>query len=176
MVLTLVGYMGAGKSTIGKKLAQELNVQFVDLDEFIEEKEQKPIPILFKEKGEIYFRKKENQYLKIFFQKYEKAILSTGGGTPVFYNNMELINQNSFSVYLRANPQQLAQRISPKIKERPLVAHLSEEDLPEFIAKHLFERSVFYEKAKLTIATDHQSPDEIVGEILQAFKNHQNQP
>ena len=98
MKIVLLGYMASGKSSIGKKLAKILNVPFVDLDDLISEKEKLSIPEIFKTKGEIYFRKKEIENLENFFQK-DKFVLAVGGGTPCYGNNMDLINDNSISIY-----------------------------------------------------------------------------
>lgn len=174
MVIALIGYMGAGKSTIGGELSFILGVPLIDLDDFIEKKEGKKISEIFQKKGEIYFRKKEKEYLNLFFKEYKDAVLSTGGGTPVFYDNLENINRNSFSVYLRATPSTLSNRLISQKENRPLIAHLKEEELPEFIAKHLFERNVFYEKADCVVPTDGKKIDEVVDEILKVTKNHQN--
>lgn len=174
MEISLIGYMGAGKTTIGQFLSNKLNLPLIDLDNFIEEKESMPISDIFKNKGEIYFRKKENQYLKELLEK-ENFILSTGGGTPVFYDNMDLINNSTIAFYLQNSPVGLAERLAKEKSKRPLISHLKDEDLIEFIAKHLFERNPFYQKAKHTIFSQNKSVEEISDEILTMIKTHQNQ-
>ncbi|MBV7441788.1 shikimate kinase [Weeksellaceae bacterium TAE3-ERU29] len=166
MVITLIGYMGSGKSSIGKILSEKLNYTFLDLDEVIEKQEKLKISEIFKKKGEVYFRKLESQTLKNILESQDNIILSTGGGTPVFYDNMDSILKKSVSFYLQATPITLAERLDPEKQSRPLIAHLPKTDLPEFIAKHLFERNPFYQKSKFTIKTDGLTPQEIADEII----------
>ncbi len=168
MKIVLMGYMGSGKSTIGQNLALKKQLPFVDLDNYIEIKENKTINRIFEEKGKIYFRRKENQYLKELLNEKDDFVLSLGGGTPCYANNMELIltDKNTKSVYLQANINTLTKRLSKNKENRPLIANLSEENLTEFIAKHLFERRFFYEKASVKIVVDEKSINEIVTEIM----------
>ena len=124
------------------------------------------IPEIFEKKGEIYFRKQENEILKEILSASEDFILSVGGGTPAYFNNMEIINQHSESIFLRTSVTNLTARILKQKEKRPLVANIPEDDLPEFIAKHLFERNIYYSQAKFTIDTDGKEPDQIADEIL----------
>lgn len=165
--IILLGYMTSGKSAVGKALASKMFLPFVDLDEYIEEKEQKSIPSIFKDEGEIYFRLKEHQYLKELLEKDEAFVLSLGGGTPCYAGNMEIITKdtNAISVYLKTAIQTVVSRLEDNKSKRPLVANLSNEELFEFVAKHLFERSFFYEKANLKIITDSKSIEDIVTEL-----------
>ncbi len=168
MTIFLIGYMGSGKSTIGQKLSTILKYEFVDLDTYIEDKEGKSIPELFKSKGEIYFRKIENQYLKEVL-KFHSAIVSLGGGTPCYGNNMDIIKStnDTKSIYLKASIPQLAERLMKEKNNRPLISHIKNpEGLIEFIGKHLFERSFFYTQANITISVDSKSINEIVEEII----------
>lgn len=167
MKIILLGYMASGKSTIGKLLSENNNIPFIDLDKFIEEQENKNISAIFKEDGEVYFRLKEHQYLKELLQKNTDFILSLGGGTPCYAGNMELIlaDKNSTSVYLKANIRTLLNRLEKSKLKRPLIADLKSDELAEFIAKHLFERSFFYEKSDLKIKIDNKSVNEILTEL-----------
>ena len=165
MIITLIGYMGSGKSFIGEKLSAHLNLPFTDLDSLIEEKENKKISEIFKEKGELYFRKLEYDTLKKTLDQSQNIILSLGGGTPCFYNSMELINQKSYSFYLQNKIQTLVDRLKTEKQKRPIITHLNDDQLPEFIAKHLFERRLFYEKALFTIKTDEYTIDDIMKNI-----------
>ncbi|WP_053978386.1 shikimate kinase [Mangrovimonas xylaniphaga] len=167
----LIGYMGSGKTSIGAKLAEILNCKFLDLDAFIEEREEMSVKMLFKLKGEIYFRKAETKYLQEIIDQNEPIIVSLGGGTPCYGNNMErvLSATDIKSVYLKATIPTLAERLFTEKEQRPLIAHLnSKELLIEFIGKHLFERSPFYSQSEVTILTDGKSIDEIVEEVLKA--------
>ncbi|REC41761.1 shikimate kinase [Chryseobacterium sp. 5_R23647] len=167
MIISLVGYMGSGKSHISKILSDKINFKLIDLDKEISRRNKLTIPEIFEKKGEIYFRKLERETLEEILATQENIVLSLGGGTPVYYNNMEIINNNSASVFLRASISTLAERISKQKEKRPLIAKIANEDLPEFIAKHLFERNVYYSKAQLSINTDQKNPEDIIQEIIE---------
>lgn len=167
MKIVLLGYMGSGKTTVGKQLAKKLYVPFYDLDQYIESREGASISEIFKNKGEIYFRKIEHTYLKEFFNEKESYILSLGGGTPCYAGNMDVILQqeNSTSIYLQASISTLKDRLEKNKSKRPIVASLSEEKLTEFIAKHLFERRAFYSQAKHSVKVDEKDLETITAEI-----------
>ena len=169
MIVSLVGYMGSGKSTTGKDLAKALGYQFIDLDEYIEEKYQAKIAEIFEKEGELGFRKIEREALKEVLTT-TNIVLSLGGGTPVYYDNMDEIVKNSVSVFMRVQLPQLVKRLENKKENRPLIAHLNKEELTEFIAKHLFERNQYYEKAKYTISISNQSTLEILDQIMNHLK------
>jgi len=171
MIITLLGYMGSGKSTIGAHLATILEYEFIDLDNFIEEKEQLSVKEIFNAKGEIYFRKLENACLKEIYALKNNIVLSLGGGTPCFSGNMELINsENSKSIYLKLLPKSLSDRLFLEKEQRPLISHLkTEDDLIEFIAIHLFERQSYYSQAAHVIATDKLTVKETVESIVRVL-------
>lgn len=166
--IVLMGYMGSGKSLIASLLAKKLKLVHIDLDQYITEKEQLSIPEIFKNKGEIFFRKKEISYLNELLQDKSPKILSLGGGTPCFGNTIELIKNapNTNSIYLSASYKTLTERLFKEKEKRPLISHLnSKAALEEFIRKHLFERSFYYRQAAIIIDSDDKSPTEIVEEI-----------
>ncbi len=165
MKIVLLGYMGCGKSTIGKYLAKKLYLPFIDLDDYIEEKEKLPIKAIFKTKGEIYFRKIEHTYLKDILEQKKKFVLSLGGGTPCYANNIDLIANCTIPFYLQANIKTLKERLISRKKRRPLIANLSDKNISEFIAKHIFERKPYYEKAPHKIIVDKKSISQIATEI-----------
>ena len=168
MKIVLLGYMASGKSSIGKLLSKSLNINFIDLDDYIIEKENKSISSIFKEKGEIYFRRVEHQYLKEIIKNHSNFILSLGGGTPCYAYNMESIKEKNInSFYLQANIPTLVSRLIKEKSDRPLIASLDDEQIPEFIAKHLFERRFFYEQAKHILKIDNKSKEAITTEIKQ---------
>ena len=171
MKIILLGYMGSGKSTIGKSLSQVMYYPFIDLDEYIVKQEGSSISKIFEKKGEVYFRKIEHIYLKEILEKEESLVLSLGGGTPCYAKNMDIINakEDVTSFYLQLNIPTLSQRLEKQKSTRPLVADLSEEKLTEYIAKHLFERREFYIKATHTINADNRSIQEITQEIRDAL-------
>lgn len=165
-MIILLGYMGSGKSAIGKALAANLQLPFYDLDAYIETAEGVTISEIFKNKGEIYFRKAESTYLKLLLDEAPEAIVSLGGGTPCYAGNMDFLKtktQNTF--YLNVSIPNLALRLSKEKEHRPMIAHLSEEELIEFIGKHLFERNVFYQQAVHTVNCNGKTIAEIVAEI-----------
>ncbi len=166
MHISLIGYMGSGKSTVGKELSAHLNWEYVDLDQFIENQHQKTISEIFFRDGEIKFRKYERESLNKILNSEKNSVISLGGGTPAYYDNMQLINELSFSVYLRMTPKELIKRLENEKHIRPLLSHLRDEDLPEFIAKHLFERRNFYENAQFILDVKEKSPQEIAEEII----------
>lgn len=165
MKIVLIGYMASGKSSVGKILAERLDTSFIDLDAYIEEKENSSITSIFSEKGEIYFRLKETEYLEELLNSKYNFVLSVGGGTPCYANNIQLIAEKSKSVYLKSSLNTLHNRLKKQRKSRPLIANLKLEKLKEFIAKHLFERTSYYEQAKFIISTDDKIINEIVIEI-----------
>lgn len=167
MKIILLGYMGSGKTTVGKVLAKKLYLPFFDLDKYIESKEQMSISDIFNQKGEIYFRKVEHLYLKEFIANNESYVLSLGGGTPCYAGNMDIISSHEeiLSFYMQASIPTLKERLSKNSNKRPLLATLTEEKLTEYIAKHLFERRDFYEKAKSKVKVDGKDIETIVADI-----------
>ena len=166
MIISVIGYMGSGKSHISKSLSKKINFKFFDLDNEIISIHKMKITEIFATRGEIYFRKEENKILKEILNTKEDIILSLGGGTPVYYNNIDLINEWSESIFLQASVPTLTDRLLKQKSKRPLIANIKDEDLPEFIAKHLFERNPYYSKAKHIINTDKKNPETIVQEII----------
>ena len=160
--------MGSGKTTIGKVLSKRLNSNFLDLDDYIEEAEGMSVREIFKNRGEVYFRKKETDYLREVLERDENIVLSVGGGTPCFGANMQLINDATpNSIYIKTDLNVLCDRLSREKEERPLIANLAPEDFQEFIAKHLFERGFFYNQAHHTVHNHRKSITALVKEIVE---------
>lgn len=168
--IVLTGYMASGKTTIGKLLSQSSGLKYVDLDEVIEQTAATDIKTIFKEKGEVYFRKLEHQVLKDVLAKDEECILGLGGGTPCYANNHLLLqDDNVISVYLKVSIAELVLRLKNNKHERPLLENVADDELEEFVAKHLFDRAYYYNHAKHIIAVDSKSPETIVNEIMSIF-------
>ncbi len=148
--LVLIGFMGSGKTYWGEKWAKDLSVEHFDLDEEISKIERRSIFEIFNLKGEAYFRSKESQFLNNFLLK-SRIVLSTGGGTPCYHNNMDLINLKSFSIYLKCPADTLFYRLKNEKNKRPLISHLSDGDLKLFIEKKISEREPYYNKANCII-------------------------
>ena len=164
--IILVGYMAVGKTTIAQLLAEKTGFKTEDIDRLIEKKIGLTVSEIFQQKGEIFFRKIEHEIFKEIIESKENLIISTGGGTPCYADNHLLLKgENVVSIYLKASINTILGRLKSSKKERPLVTNKSEEELEEFVAKHLFERSYFYNLATFKVLIDSKSKDEIVNEI-----------
>ena len=165
----LIGYMGTGKTTLGKELAKSFDVQFIDLDHYIQEVEQKTISEIFEEVGEAGFREIENQTLKKI-STLDNAIIAAGGGTPCFFDNMDYMNETGTTIYLRATPEALCKRLNVCKDKRPLIRDKNEEELHSFVKENLSKREPYYLKADIIFETDNLiSRDEVdkhVGDII----------
>ena len=162
MKIILLGYMASGKSTIGKEISKKLFMNFIDLDAYIVKRENQSISEIFKVKGEIYFRGLESRYLKELLNADTDFVLSLGGGTPCYGDNMSLILASlAKPVYIKVSIPTLVARLTAEKNSRPLIANLADDKIPEFVAKHLFERRFFYEQAKIILSTDAKSILEI---------------
>lgn len=169
MIIVLIGYMGSGKSTIGKGLANVLSMNFLDLDSVIETSEKMTIHDIFKNYGEIYFRKKESELLRKVIKEQDNLILSLGGGTPCYSQNMVFLNETDkvTTLYLKPSINTLSERLFDEKAHRPIISHLASKDvLKEFIAKHLFERNAYYEQAHTVLNTDNCTVQETIERIV----------
>jgi shikimate kinase len=165
--IMLVGYMGSGKSIIAKLIAEKLDWNKFELDEIIEKKAEKTISEIFEIKGELYFRKLEKQLLDELLLNPNHSVISTGGGTPCYFDNYKVLEREDvISIYLQASIDTIAQRLENESNKRPLLKDLNNLEKKEFIAKHLFERSYYYLKSKYKIDVNNKTPDEITSEIL----------
>ncbi len=169
MKIILVGYMGSGKTAVGKSLSEILGFNFHDLDHIIEKEMGMEISQIFSKKGEIHFRKNENEILKIILETDSNLVLATGGGTPCYGDSMDtILTAKDVQVfYLKANLETLTHRLFPEKEQRPLISHLnSKDELQDFISKHLFERSHYYSQAHKVIVVDGFSVTEITQKIV----------
>ncbi len=162
-LIFLIGFMGSGKSFIGKKLADKMQMPFCDMDEWIERSEKRSIKDIFAREGETYFRALEKKYLRTFGQVQE-LIIATGGGTPCFFNNMDYMNKKGLTIYLKTNPELLAERLLTEKDHRPLVANLNQTELLDFIKKKLKERSSYYDQAAISVEIN-QNGEAMIEEI-----------
>lgn len=145
--ILIIGYMGAGKTTLGKVLAKDLGLPFYDLDWYIESRMMKTVPQLFAERGEEGFRKVEHNMLHEVAE-FEDVVISCGGGTPCFYDNMEYMNAQGDTVYLKASPEVLYAHLQTGKVERPLLKNKTREEMQAFIQEQLAEREKYYTKAR----------------------------
>lgn len=163
----IVGYMGAGKTLIGNLIAQRLKIPFYDLDFLIEKRLGISVSEIFQQKGEIYFRKIEHQVFTELANNDATFVLSLGGGTPCYANNHLLLSgEKRTSVYLNASIDTLSNRLFDERASRPLIANLNQGEFKEYIAKHLFDRSYFYNQAVFKVLVNNKSPEEITDEVI----------
>ncbi len=148
--IIIIGYMGAGKTTVGKALSKELGIPFYDLDWYIESRMHKTVPQIFAEKGEEGFRKIEYNLLREVAE-FENVIISCGGGTPCFYDNVDYMNKQGKTIYLKATPEVLYGHLKMGKTVRPLLVGKSKEELLDFITEQLAKREPFYTKARYTL-------------------------
>lgn len=164
--IIILGYMGSGKTTIAKLLSEKIKLRILDLDKIIEERLDLSVKAIFETKGEIYFRKVEHRIFSELMSNNESMILSLGGGTPCYAGNHLLLNgEGVTSIYLKASIETLYGRLSTVKSERPLLSEMEEEEMKEFIAKHLFDRSFYYNQAAIKLSVDGKDTAAIVKEL-----------
>ncbi len=164
MRIYLTGYMGCGKSTLGRRLARHAGLQFIDMDDYIEERNCKTVPQLFAEEGEAGFRKKERKALEEL-SDFTDVVIATGGGAPCFFDNMDLMNRTGTTIFMNIDPGLLANRLLKSKTERPLIKGKSKQELVQFIAETLEKRNPYYEKAKYQITKPDVDLDELLKKI-----------
>jgi shikimate kinase len=147
MIIFLIGFMGSGKSYTARNLSSIMNIPFVDMDKAIEEMEGKSIADIFSEKGEDYFRLQENAFLKNLPEKGD-LIVATGGGTPCFFDNMDIMNQKGLTIYLNRTKEKCLEQVLKGIDKRPLLKGKSIEEVSAFYDQKMEERKPWYEKAR----------------------------
>jgi shikimate kinase len=170
MRIYLIGFMGAGKTRGGRILSEKLGLKFLDLDEWIEQEEGQSVSEIFRDRGEATFRELEAAYLRRT-SGMSGIIVATGGGTPCFFENIDWMKENGFTIYLRASVETLVERLKMDKDKRPLLAGLADETLKSTIESRLLERSPFYEKAFLEVRSDGdgQVAMEELGNYLKKF-------
>lgn len=156
MKIYLIGLPSSGKTTLGKQLAQAIQSEFIDMDDLIEQKEEQTITSIFTQKGEDYFRKIEKEILNQLVEvDDENQIISTGGGVPCFFDNMEKMTSNGMTIYLKVSPKELVKRLTGTgIASRPLLQGKKDEELEKEITKKLKERDQYYAQAKHVLDGD----------------------
>ncbi len=159
--ILLIGYMGAGKSTIGQILASNLGIPFIDSDSEIEQQVGKSIPEIFETQGEVEFRKLETDFIQNL-SRSDSYVLSTGGGLPCFNDNLLFLNELGITIYLKNTSEVLAKRIINSPIERPIVKGKSFSELVDFIQDNLKIREVYYLKSNYVLAPEEQEVDKIL--------------
>lgn len=177
--IILIGYMGAGKTTVGHALSKALDMTFYDLDWYIENRRHMTVPQIFDQQGEEGFRKIEHNLLHEVAE-FENVIISCGGGTPCFFDNIDYMNEQGSVFYLRATPEVLMQHLKMSRTERPLLRDKNDEELKAFIASQLELREPYYTKARhvvdISVMDSHDSIEATVNEIIRITKKEHTQP
>lgn len=165
MKIFLTGYMGSGKSTVGRMLARKLNFRFVDTDTEIEQRSGMTVGELFSVRGEAEFRQLEQDVLAEIVARTENLVVATGGGMPCFFDNMEVMNRSGLTVYLKMSPEKLAARLEHGKSKRPLLRDKSQEELTEFIRENIARREPCYNRAGIIIDGERVSDQSIAGYV-----------
>lgn len=162
--------MGSGKTTTARLLGKAAEIPHLDLDEIIENNTKKSVTQLFKEEGEIKFRRLEHDSLKELLDSEADFVLALGGGTPCYANNhLMMQREDVISIYLKTGIAEVIQRVKAQGNTRPLLAGKDDEELQSFIGQHIFERSYFYNHAKHVVHTDGKTPEQVANEIMSLF-------
>ncbi len=171
MLIFLIGYMGCGKSTIGRKLSQRLGWQTIDTDRIIEQNEGCSVAQIFGDKGEEYFRGLELGVVEMLSTQSEDCIVSTGGGLPIWGENMSILNEVGVTIYLNRTAENIASRLSANGRyKRPKLRGLNDEELVAFMSANISQRDPIYKRAKLVIDAVPLSDDEILDQIVECIK------
>lgn len=168
--ILLIGFMAAGKTTLGKALARDLGLQFIDLDHYIENRYHNTVSQLFADRGEEGFRQIERNMLHEVTE-FEDVIIATGGGTPCFYDNMEYMNSKGITVFLQASVNVIYTRLTIARVQRPLVKGKTADELRQYIADMLEMRSPYYTRAHHTFCADYLENTQQVSDSVQRFKS-----
>ena len=171
-MLILVGYAGSGKSSLAKRLAKALGVGYVDTDTLVEQSVGASIADIFHYEGEEYFRRSEREVVERLATEQYEGIVATGGGLPVWEDNMERLNSLGKTIYLQRSPEQILSRLSAFGREkRPMFRGKSDEELLSFMQEHLAQREPYYSKAHITIDCNSMSDADVVNYIIESVKN-----
>jgi shikimate kinase len=172
--IILVGYMCVGKTTVGRHLAKKLNCSFYDLDWYIEERFRKKIPQIFSERGEDAFRDLERRMLHEVAE-FENVVVSCGGGTPCFFDNMDYMNSVATTIFIKATPETILEHLKISKSERPLLNGKTPEELQTYITEQLQLREPFYQKAQyevlVNVLNNKENVNAFVDVIIQTINN-----
>jgi shikimate kinase len=170
MKIFLIGFMGSGKTHWGQLLSKKLGLAFFDLDTVVVEQEKKSVADIFADKGEEYFRYKETEALERIVEGEDGFILSCGGGTPCFFNNIEFMKKSGKVIWLNTSIDALKQRLQRERKTRPLIKEVDDADLDRYIVKKLSERRMYYQQADVTVNEESVTLDEQIKLLFQSEK------
>lgn len=170
MNIILIGFMSSGKSTLGRKLAYRLGMEFIDTDEAFESKYKIAIADFFERFGEVRFRELERVVLLESLQS-ENTVISTGGGTPCFFDNMNIIKKNGITIFLKLHPNSIFDRLIHSKKQRPLLKNLTHNELKLFINKQLSVREPFYILSEIIIKSENIKTNDLIEELKVKIDN-----
>lgn len=162
MRIYLIGFMGSGKTHWGKKLSHKLKLPFFDLDRVIEEKEGKSIASIFAKMGEEYFRMLEKEVLHLVTESHESFVMSCGGGTPCFFNNIDYIKSRGTAVWLNCTVENLYNRLVKEKEKRPLIRNFTDEELRSYIIRKNSDRKIFYRQAAVILSEEEVNLDKLI--------------
>jgi len=168
MRIFLIGFMGSGKTHWGKILSRATGMPYFDLDEVIVASEKKTIQQLFHDHGEEYFRIKEQEVLEALAEDHDNVIISTGGGTPCFFNNIDFMKQQGQVVWLNTSVDILLERLLKQKHSRPLIKNISDSELKSFIIKKLQDRKMYYEQAHVMLHEEMITTESLLKSIQDA--------
>lgn len=169
MKIFLIGYMASGKTTFGKALANKLDIPFIDLDDYIEEKEGRTITEIFSQEGDKGFRKLEKEWLRKAVEEEENLILACGGGTPCHSDNMDFLNKKGITVFIEASTPVLISRLQEENSSRPILAGKSDDEIREKVLTQLCERLPHYMEAKMKWHGDDLESQEQIDANVESF-------
>ena len=167
MKIFLIGFMGSGKTHWGKLLSGKLGLPFLDLDTVITEKENKTVLEIFAEKGEEYFRYQEKHVLEDLCREEDSFILSCGGGTPCFFNNIEFMKKNGKVIWLNTSIDVLKARLEKERTSRPLIRDINDDELKRYIVRKLSERKMYYEQADVMVNEESVTLERLIQLLLE---------
>lgn len=171
MRIYIIGYMGSGKSTLGRPIAQAMSCEFVDLDHYIEQQQGQTIPQIFaQEGGQDQFRLLEREALEQLSER-DNLVISTGGGTPCFHDNMAFMKSSGITVYLKQEPELLAHRLLHARVPRPLIQGKTPQELLAFIKESLAERELYYLQASIIVADADRSAQRVINILKAGMQN-----
>ncbi len=169
-LIFLIGYMGAGKTTIGQQLANALQLNFVDLDRYIENSHGTSITDIFLDNGEDYFRMLEQRYLEKLTH-FSHTIIACGGGTPCFHNNIHLMKQTGLVIYIKQPLSLLFNRLVQQQMQRPLLMGMDEQQLKQFIESNLERRESYYLQAHMIYEPEKETPEDFINRVTLSYKS-----
>lgn len=171
MIVFLIGYMGCGKSSLGRKIAARTGFDFIDMDRQIEQRYGTSVSEIFAAKGQAWFRDEERQTLLEFEDLSADTIVATGGGAPCFGDNMQTMKRIGKTVYLKMSPEKIVGRLSPRGREkRPIIRGMNDEQLLCFIKENLPQREQYYNDCSVVIDCDALSDNSVIDYIVQEIK------